>query len=40
VFITRDVPEQDVNDIIDAIERLSNRTRQLRQRAALSDQPI
>jgi G3E family GTPase len=38
VFITRDVPEQDVNDIIDAIERLSNRTRALRQRAVLSDQ--
>jgi len=39
VFITRDVPAEDVNDIIDAIERLSKRTRQLRQRAALSDQP-
>jgi len=37
VFITRDVPEQEVNDIIDAIERLSNRTRALRQRAVLSN---
>ena len=40
VFITRDVPAADVNDIIDAIERLSNRTRQVRQRAALSEQQI
>lgn len=40
VFITRDVPAEDVNDIIDAIERLSNRTRQVRQRVALSEQQI
>ena len=38
VFITRDVPAQEISDIIDAIERLSSRTRALRQRAALSDQ--
>ncbi len=40
MFITRDIPATEVNDIIEAIERLSNRTRQARQRAALSDQLI
>jgi G3E family GTPase len=39
VFITRDVPADEINAIIDAIERLSNRTRLARQRAVLSDQP-
>lgn len=38
-FITRDIPVSEVNDFLDAIERLSNRIRQAHQRAALSDQP-
>ncbi len=40
MFITRDIPAAQVNDIIDAIERLSNRTRQARQRATASAQLI
>ncbi len=40
MFITRDIPAAQVRDIIDAIERLSSRTRQARQRAAPSDQLI
>ena len=36
VFITRDLAAEEVSDIIETIERLSGRTRQLRERAGLT----
>jgi G3E family GTPase len=37
VFITLDVTANEMNDMIDAIERMSARTRQARQQASLAD---